>query len=69
MSTYDVTANRDELLRLVREIADDQVALLLANARTLATEKRKVTWPTRFVGMLKDGPTYAGKANKPDRPA
>ena len=64
-----MTANRDELLCLVREIADDQVALLLAKARTLATEKRKITWPTRFVGMLKDGPTDAGKANKPDRPA
>lgn len=63
-----MTANRDELLRLVREMSDDQVALLLAKARTLAAEKREVTWPPRFVGMLKDSQTDTGKAHNSDRP-
>lgn len=64
----DVTANRDELLRLVSEMSDDQVALLLAKARTLAAEKREVTWPPTFVGMPKDNQTETGKAHISDRP-
>lgn len=51
-------------------MSDDQVALLLAKARTLAlaAEKREVTWPPKFVGMLKDSQTDTGKAHNSDRP-
>ena len=49
-------------------MSDDQVALLLAKARTLVAEKREVTWPPKFVGMLKDSQTDTGKAHNSDRP-
>jgi hypothetical protein len=35
---------------------DDQVDVLLADARRLSSAKPKGTWPPKFVGMIKDGP-------------
>jgi hypothetical protein len=52
-----MSANRDELIHLIEGLPDDQVDVLLADARRLAGEKLKGTWPPRFVGMIKDGPT------------
>jgi hypothetical protein len=51
-----MTASRDELIRRIEGLPDDQVDVLLADARRLAGEKPKGTWPPRFVGMIKDGP-------------
>ncbi len=52
-----MTANRDELIHLIEGLPDDQVDVLLSDARRLAREKPKGTWPPKFVGMIKDGPT------------
>ncbi|HET7386242.1 MAG TPA: hypothetical protein VFJ19_06195 [Nocardioidaceae bacterium] len=51
-----MTANRDELIHLIEGLPDDQVDVLLADARRLAGRKPKGTWPPRFAGMIKDGP-------------
>jgi hypothetical protein len=51
-----MTANRDELIHLIEGLPDDQVGVLLADARRLAGQKPKGTWPPKFVGMIKDGP-------------
>lgn len=51
-----MTAKRDELVHLIEGLPDDQVAVLLADARRLAGQKPKGGWPPRFVGMIKDGP-------------
>ena len=51
-----MTANRDELIHLIEGLPDDQVDVLLADARRLAAAKPKGTWPPKFVGMIKDGP-------------
>lgn len=52
-----VSANRDELIHLVEGIPGDQVAVLLADAKRLAGSKPRGTWPPKFVGMVKDGPS------------
>ena len=52
-----MTANRDELIHLIEGLPDDQVEVLLVDARRLAGQKPKGTWPPKFVGMIKDGPT------------
>ena len=51
-----VTANRDELIHLIEGMPDDQVDMLLADARRLSSSKPKGTWPPKFAGMIKDGP-------------
>lgn len=51
-----VTANRDELIHLIEGMPDDQVDVLLADARRLSSSKPKGTWPPKFAGMIKDGP-------------
>jgi hypothetical protein len=51
-----VTASRDELLHLIADLPDDQVDVLLADARRLHGAQRRGTWPPKFVGMIKDGP-------------
>ncbi len=51
-----VTENRDELIHLIEDLPDDQVDVLLADARRLRSVKSKGAWPPRFVGMIKDGP-------------
>jgi hypothetical protein len=51
-----MTAKRDELIHLIEGMPDDQVDVLLADARRLAGDKPKGTWPPTFVGMIKDGP-------------
>lgn len=51
-----VTANRDELIHLIEGMPDDQVDVLLADARRLNSSKPKGTWPPKFAGMIKDGP-------------
>ncbi|WP_109510397.1 hypothetical protein [Nocardioides speluncae] len=61
-----MTANRDELIHLIEGMPDDQVDALLADARRLAEEKRKSSWPPRFVGMIKDGPTNGSSSEYVD---
>jgi hypothetical protein len=51
-----MTAHRDELIHLIGDLPDDQVEVLLADARRLAAEKPTGTWPPKFFGMIKDGP-------------
>lgn len=51
-----MTANRDELIHLIEGLPDDQVDVLLTDARRLAGQKPKGTWPPKFVGMIKHGP-------------
>lgn len=51
-----VTANRDELIHLIEGMPDDQVDVLLADARRLRSSTPKGTWPPKFAGMIKDGP-------------
>jgi hypothetical protein len=57
-----MTANRDELVRLIEGMPDDQVDVLLADARRLTGAKPKGTWPPKFVGMIKDGPADGSTA-------
>lgn len=52
-----MTANRDELIHLIEGMPDDQVDALLADAKRLAGSRPRGTWPPKFVGMIKDGPT------------
>jgi len=58
----NVTTSRDELLRLVGAMPDDQVAELLARVRSLTADKPKGSWPPKFVGMLKGGPADGSTA-------
>lgn len=51
-----MTASRDELIHLIEGMPDDQVDVLLVDARRLTGRKPKGTWPPRFVGMIKEGP-------------
>lgn len=51
-----VTANRDELIHLIEGMPDDQVDMLLADARRLSSSKPKGAWPPKFAGMITDGP-------------
>ena len=48
---------RDELMHLIEGLPDDQVETLLAKASRLVGDKPKGTWPPKFFGMIKDGPT------------
>jgi hypothetical protein len=57
-----MTASRDELIRLIEALPDDQVDLLLADALRLTGAKPKGVWPPRFVGMIKDGPADGSTA-------
>lgn len=59
----DMTASRDELIHLIEGMPDDQVDVLLADAKRLTGAKRRGTWPPRFVGMIKDGP---GNGSSPE---
>lgn len=52
-----MTAHRDELIHLIEGMPDDQVDVLLADAKRLTGSKRRGAWPPKFVGMIKDGPT------------
>ncbi|NDJ91651.1 hypothetical protein GWR20_21320 [Mycolicibacter kumamotonensis] len=51
-----MTASRDELIHLIADMPDDQVAALLEDARRLTGSNPVRTWPPKFVGMIKDGP-------------
>lgn len=53
----NMTANRDELIHLIEGMPDAQVEVLLADAKRLTGSKPRGTWPPKFVGMIKDGPT------------
>lgn len=47
----DVPANREELIHLIEGLPDDQVDVLLADARRLTTDKPKGAWPPEFFGI------------------
>ena len=53
-------ANRDELIQLIGVLPDDQVDVLLADARRLTLAASGGEWPPRFfgIGESKDGRTY-----------
>jgi hypothetical protein len=59
-----MTASRDELIHLIEGMPDDQVGMLLPDARRLASARPKGAWPPKFVGMIKDGPK---DGSSPDR--
>lgn len=46
-----MTANRDELFHLIEGMPDDQVEVLLADARRLASAVPGGEWPPRFFGI------------------
>jgi hypothetical protein len=53
-----MSVSRDELLHLIEGMPDDQVDVLLADARRLVEKTvPKGAWPPKFVGIIKDGPT------------
>jgi len=45
-----VSADRDELRRLIEELPDDQVGLALADVRRRATRRRAGSWPPAWFG-------------------
>ena len=46
-----MTANRDELIHLIEGLPDEQVDLVLADVRRLATREPVGEWPPRFFGI------------------
>ena len=52
-----MSANRDELIHLIEGMPDDQVDAMLVDARRRGAKKPSGTWPPKFDGMIKDGPT------------
>ena len=52
-----MTANRDELIHLIEGLPDDQVEVVLADVRRLASERPRGEWPPAFfgAGVAKDG--------------
>lgn len=50
-----MTAARDELRRLVEELADEQVPTALAEVRRLAEEPAEVEWPPPWFGSITTG--------------
>ncbi|WP_206051731.1 hypothetical protein [Nocardioides ferulae] len=54
-----MTANRDELIHLIEGLPDDQVEVVLADVRRLASERPRGEWPPAFfgAGVAKDGRT------------
>jgi len=54
-----MTADRDELVHLIEGMPDDQVEVLLEDARRLTAAKPAGTWPPAFfgAGVSKDGRT------------
>jgi hypothetical protein len=54
-----VTANRDELIHLIEGLPDDQVEVVLADVRRLASERPQGDWPPAFfgAGVSKEGKT------------
>ncbi len=51
-----MTASRDDLIHLINDLPDDQVEVLLRDARRLSEPSPRRAWPPRFVGMITDGP-------------
>lgn len=51
-----MTAHRDELINLIEGMPDDQVDVLLADAKRLTASRPRGTWPPKYVGMIKSGP-------------
>lgn len=54
-----MNASRDELIRLIEGLPDDQVEIVLADVRRLTTEGLAGEWPPRFfgIGESRDGRT------------
>lgn len=54
-----MTANRDELIHLIEGLPEDQVEVVLADVRRLASERSHGEWPPAFfgAGVAKDGRT------------
>lgn len=51
-----MSESRDELIDLIEGMPDDQVEVLLADARRLRAVKPRPSWPPKFAGMITDGP-------------
>ncbi len=46
-----MTAKREELLHLIEGMPDDQVEVLLTDARRLTSALSESVWPPRFFGI------------------
>ncbi|KIA60302.1 hypothetical protein FG87_37765 [Nocardia vulneris] len=60
-----VSAERDELLRLVREIPDEQVPEVLADVRKHLYAVPSPTWPPDWFGSAEgDGTAYGARSEE-----
>lgn len=62
-----MTANRDELIHLIEGLPDDQVEVVLADVRRLASDRPRGDWPPAFfgAGVAKEGrPDVARNVDK-----
>lgn len=55
---------RDELMRLVEDLPDDQVPQVLADVRRHLRPVREVTWPPVFFGSIEGDGTAIGARAK-----
>lgn len=56
-----MTADRDELRRLVEELPDEQVPAVLAEARRRARPRPVAAWPPPWFGSVESGRTDLGR--------
>ena len=56
-----MSAERDELLRLVRELPDEQVPAMLAEARRQRSSPAVSAWPPPWFGSFASGRSNLGR--------
>ena len=61
-----MSANRDELLHLIDGMPDDQVAVLLADARRFVATAQGGEWPPRFFGIGESNDLRTDNARRSD---
>ena len=61
-----MSVNRDELLHLIEGMPDDQVEVLLTDARRLASSVPESAWPPRFFGIGESNNGRADNARRVD---
>ena len=61
-----MTANRDELIHLIEGLPDDQVEVVLADVRRLASREPTGEWPPRFFGIGESNDGRTDNARRAD---